>query len=89
MIIKVEASLIPTLSQITEKRFVLPSTRGKVLPMSTTGIHARVIVSSMSLGIISVSEDMPLEDAEELALTIERANTFEVRVTLEAANDNS
>lgn len=79
---------IPTLSQITEKRFVLQSTRGKVLPMSTTGILARVIVSSMSLGIISVSENMPLEDAEELAETIERANTLEVRVTLEAANDS-
>jgi len=52
--------------------------------MSATGILARVIVSSV-LGVISVSENMPLEDAERLADTIERANSFAVRVTLEAA----
>jgi len=68
-----------------EKRFVLPSTRGKVLPMSTSGIHARVIVEHRNDGT-TVSEDMPLEEAEELARRIESSTNYnEVRVSLERA----
>ena len=53
--------------------------------MSTTGIHARVIVEHRSDGT-TVSEDMPLEEAEQLAASIESSTNYnEVRVSLERA----
>lgn len=55
--------------------------------MSTTGIHARVIISHHRDGTLSVTEAMPLEEAEQLAESIESSTNYnEVRVTLEQAN---